>query len=229
MYRPYRILLALLFLSPLAKSQEYKYEVGLELGPSRTFLTGNSFIEEYHDATLGFSGGFSFQGNISEHFSWRTGFGFERKGSQAKFDGIDLNGNLIHEIQFYNYYDYFTLPLIIKYSFGQEVKFYANAGMYYAFLNNAFYIVEAFEDNPRTEYDQKKYTNETDYGIVLGLGAMIPMGPQLGFTIEARHNKGLTNTSSVRLADEGEINMNSTNLLLGIAYKFGSNPIILPD
>jgi hypothetical protein len=97
-----------------------------------------------------------------------------------------------------------------------------NAGPYIGYLIKQTDITEAFGEYSKTKNDNTDNYKRTDLGITTGLGARFPIKNKLFLSIEIRNNFGLTNISSVPVVNDGVIKTNSTNLLFGIEYRFGT-------
>ena len=83
-------------------------------------------------------------------------------------------------------------------------------------------ITEAFNEFPRRSFDDTDNYERFDVGLVTGFGTQIPIKEKLLLTFEIRNNLGLYNTSEVPVSNDGTIKTNSTNLLIGFAYRIGT-------
>ena len=216
------VLITLIFSSSLIFGQTNKFEVGLEMGPSLISLRGNDILENHKDLSFGFSSGLTFQYNFPKFLSIRTNISFERKGLTTKGMATDEYGNEIGEITFHSNFNYLTVPLLGRLTIGKKIKFFVNAGPYVGYLIKQKDVTEAFGDNPKTETDNTDNFEKLDFGITTGLGASFPIYNRLLISLEIRNNLGLTNISSVPVVNDGVIKTNSTNFLIGVAYKFGT-------
>ena len=212
----------LLFCSSLIFGQTKNFNIGIEGGPSLISLHGNDVVESYNDLSLGFSGGLSFQYNFSKLVALRTNISFERKGLTTKIQATDEYGNPIGELTFHSNFNYLTLPLLGRLTFGKKINFYVNAGPYLGYLLKQKDITEAFGEYPKTEMDNTDNFKRLDFGITSGLGMNFPIQEKLLLSVEIRNNFGLTNISSLPVANDGSIKTNSTNLLVGVAYRIGN-------
>jgi len=80
-------------------------------------------------------------------------------------------------------------------------------------------IIEGLEKY--LEKDNTDNFERLDFGIATGLGVNFPIRNNIFMSLEVRNNLGLSNISSLPVGNDGKIKTNSTNLLIGIAYKFG--------
>lgn len=216
------ILITLILCSSLTFGQTNKFEVGLEMGPSLISLRGNDFLDKNNDISFGFSSGFTFQYNFPKLISIRTNISFERKGLTTQGTATDEYGNQIGEITFHSKFDYLTIPLLVRLTFGKKINFFINAGPYIGYLIQQKNVIEAFGEYPKTETDNTDNFKRTDFGITTGLGARFPIKSKLFLSLEIRNNLGLTNISSVPVVNDGTIKTNSTIILIGIEYRFGT-------
>jgi hypothetical protein len=216
-------LLVTVALTTAVFGQESKFDIGLEGGPSLTFLRGNDVIDTLHKPTIGFSGGLFFQYNFPKTFSLRTNIAFERKGSVAHVPEyyIVYNGNIITMSKYTidTKFEYLTIPILIKATIGKKIKYFADVGLYFGYLiKQTFVITEStFQIVDYTSHDKR-----FDMGIIAGLGLGIPIKNKLIISYEIRNNLGLYNVSKVPLINNGKTKTNSTNLLIGLIYKFGT-------
>ena len=202
-------------------AQQNKFDIGIEGGPSRTFLRGNDFLEEFYDPKIGFSGGIFLQYNFPKIFSIRTNLAFERKGTLFKGTLINTNGEGYGEFTAHLNYEYLTLPVLIRAGFGNKVKYFVNAGPFLGHLMKQENIVKAAGYLTLTN----EYTNsykQFDVGITAGLGVTIPIKEKFYISCEIRNNQGLLDISKSQIYNGGTIKTNSTNLLVGLAYKLGT-------
>lgn len=205
------ITLSFLFCSEL-KAQTNKFELGAEASPSITFLKGSSFIEKMYDPTLGFSGGISFQYNIRKKIGLRTSLAYERKGGINR-SSILYKGEFFENASLNFNFDYLTLPILIRFSFGKKIKYFVNSGPYFGYLLSQTFVTKGDNFNTFTN-DYTATTNKFDVGISFGTGLQYPIKEKLILSSEIRGNLGLYNT-----IPSGDTKVNSVNLLLGIAYR----------
>jgi hypothetical protein len=200
--------------------QTNKFDVGVEGSPSLIFLRGNDIIDNLHKPTIGFSGGLFFQYNFKKVVSLRTNIAFERKGSVLSSQTTDINGNPLGEITTNTNFDYLTLPILVRATFGKKVQFFVNAGPYFGYLIKQTFVSKG-DNIPTTTSDNTSLDKRFDTGISTGLGLSVPIKTKFAFSFEVRNNLGLYNVSAVPFANNGTIKTNSTNFLLGFTYKLG--------
>jgi hypothetical protein len=212
--------LLLLTVCETTYGQTNMFDIGIEGSPSIVFLHGNDFIEKYHKPTIRFTGGFFFQFNFKKIVSLRTNITFERKGSIVPIETFDNNGNQTGDYLSKAYFNYLTLPVLVRATFGKKVQFFVNAGPYLGYLIQQTVIFSG--DNViTTTTDNTSHFKRIDIGLSTGLGLSIPMQKRFAFSFEVRNNLGLYNISALPVMDDQTIKTNAINFLFGFAYKLG--------
>lgn len=165
----------------------------------------------YH-GTLGYSGGIAFQHNWGKGIALRTNIAYERKGGEGEFEFTDKYGASIGKGIVNLNFDYLTIPVLLRFTFGKRVKYFINGGSYIGYLIKQTFVFKGtnidYESNNTASY------NSLDAGISLGTGLQYPMNEKWFLSSEIRGNMGLFSTTPF-----GDTKVNSVNLLLGIAYR----------
>lgn len=200
--------------------QTNKFDIGVEGSPSLIFLRGNDIIDNLHKPTIGFSTGLFFQYNFKKVVSLRTNIAFERKGSVLTSLTTDINGNQLGKMTTNTNFDYLTLPILVRTTFGQKVQVFVNAGPYFGYLIKQTFVSKV-DNIPTTTSNNTTLDKRFDTGITTGLGFSIPIKTKFAFSCEVRNNLGLYNVSAVPVSNNGTIKTNSTNFLFGFTYKLG--------
>ena len=201
--------------------QNSKYEIGAEGGAGLTSLRGDSNAS--FDAALGFTGGISFQYNISKFFSFRTNISYEKKGARDKITYVDINGSEIGESYMHVNYSYIVLPLLARVSFGKDIKFIVNGGPYLGYLTKSTSVYDAIAEVPEVTNDNTGNTERFDFGLTAGTGVLFPVKERVLISLEIRDNLGLSNTYDGENKADFSLKNNSLSLLAGVAYRFGMN------
>ena len=200
-----------------ATAQTGKIELGAQGGASVVSLWGNDILAK-SKATAGFSGGLFVQYNLLDYLAIRVDPGFERKGSLMNLQGIDQNGNSVGQVRYYTNLDYLTLPVLVRFSFGDKIRFFANAGPYAAYLASASQVTrgdKTFEKHQGNMDNFRRY----DFGITSGAGITATVFEKIALSLEIRNSLGLTDISTGPVVNNGKIHTNSTGLLAGVAWK----------
>ena len=215
------LLTAIMFsFGTMASGQTNKFDLGVEGSPSYISLWGNEVISRFQETAFGFGGGAFLQYNFNQNFSLRTNIAFERKGSSFRAQSYDINGNLIGTVTRKENFDYLTMPLLIRATMGKKINYFVNTGPYFAYLLKQT-TVNKGDNIPNTSTDNTLFFQPFDAGISLGLGISIPIKTKFAISFEARNNLGLFNISKGPIINNGSINTNASNFMLGLAYKLG--------
>jgi len=219
------VLIALSFCPLLSFGQTDRFEIGLEGGPSLTSLRGSEFIDKYSDPALAYSAALTFQYNFPKMISIRTNIAYEQKGSITRIPAKDQDNNTVGELTFHTNFEYLTMPILTRITFGQKIKLFINIGPYVGYLIKQTQVIEEFKEFPETTIDNTKNDKRFDIGICGGIGGGIAIHERILLTLEIRNNLGLYNVSKIPVYNDGSNMTNSTNLLVGFAYLFGKRKI----
>jgi hypothetical protein len=213
--------------------QDSPFKIGLEIGPSITSVRGFSYtygdgelVDLYTNQTRRFSGGLSFEYSLEKNFSIRTNILYERKSAMQDITHTDISGNIIGEYNGGYNYDYLTIPILSKYSFGAINKFFINTGPYFSYLMKGSFSYGGQSAGGMEVIPDEVVTsrfNRFDVGLTFGFGGELKIQEKLLLTIEPRHNLGLTNIinftdPAFEGSDLDDGFHNSINLLVGISY-----------
>ncbi len=200
-----------------SSAQEYRFEAGFEGGPGLTSMRGNSVLESTRESGFGFSGAFFFQRNTAGILSFRTNLAYERKGSSWSGPVTDDQGNSLGQMTAHFNYDYLTVPLLVRASFGNKIRFFVNAGPYFSYLVNQTNVFKG--DQIKTvKQDETFLYKRYDIGITTGAGVAVPVGTKLSINFEVRNNLGLFDISVFPTPHYAPIKHNSTHFLFGVGY-----------
>ncbi len=218
MNRSLKILTLLLFFaSNFAQAQNSMFELGLEGGPNlNTFRIHSYSYSDVRPKIYG-SGGLIFQYNTRKILSLKTGFSYQRKG----FEGVSPlpGGTGVYTAS----YDYITLPLLVKASFGKKTRLFINAGPYFGFLMAGKYDFKAntpdgvFHNSGSIDLSSYK---QFDLGITSGIGVAVPIKEAWMIHLEIRNYFGFVNIRG-QVKGGTEIHTNTTDLRVGFVYKLG--------
>jgi len=214
------MVLLLCTLSLSAFCQANLFDVGVEGGFNVSSLRGSEIFDD-HTSAIGYSGGLSFQYNFKKIFSLRTGGYFERKGSSFYYEVRSASGGKLGTADGKEKFDYLTVPVLVRATFGNKLAYFFNAGPYFGFLLKQVEHIDGYHDSPETNDDHTDFYKGTETGLSVGLGLAYVLKEKFALSFEARNNLGLTNTSAVEIYDGGSIKTNALNFLLGFSYKLG--------
>lgn len=171
--------------------------IGVEVGPSLSNLRGD--VPDISDpiVTLYFAATFEYR--FSEHFSFKSGLGIEKKGNEYN--------NTIDEPYMYsplinNEISMLTIPLLLKYSTAGKFQFYVNAGPFLSYLTKG----------------TGEKVSSLDYGITSGVGFNYKFSKN-NIYIEMRNSYGLANIYDSDLGIDGKLKTNAFYLVVGYSHQ----------
>jgi hypothetical protein len=212
------ILFVFSVLAMSASAQTNKFNFGIEAGPSITSLRG-SVIRDNTSMTS-YNTGIAFQYNFKYKLALHVNLAFERKGTDlGKTILTDEHGTVIAQGNHYFYFDYLTLPVMLRGSFidiGRRGHIFINAGPYWSFLVKESDVIKAGGATLH-QFEYTAFFDKLDIGISSGAGFTIT-AKKLLLSFEVRNNRGLSN---IQQSNIGSLKTNSTIFLLGVNYKFG--------
>lgn len=199
-------------------AQTSKIDFGLQGSPSLISMHGNEILSELNQAGLGFSVGISAQFHVHKHWSVVTDINFERKGANS--DGVltDNLGEVIGTFRSQQQFDYLALPVLVRYHFGEQIRFFVNAGPYVGYLLQQNNKISSDLIGP-SSYSSKADFKSLDYGVSAGFGMTAQINSKLAYTIDLRNNLGIYNISALPVINNGKVQTNSLNLLVGLRYE----------
>jgi len=196
-------------------------DIGVEGGFSAASLRGNEIIDMHHKSRIGYSGGVFGQFNFKKVISIRTGAYFENKGSLTESAMTDQTGQSLGTIRIKQNFDFITIPLLVRATFGKKLNYFVNVGAYYGILLKQTESMDPFQDYPEMTFDRTHNYKRDEVGISTGLGLSYTFKFPLAISFEVRNNLGLTNTSRLPVYKGGTIKTNNLNFLFGVCYKLG--------
>lgn len=192
---------------------------GLSL-PSLSDNSDNKYTENFK-SFASFEGGIFMNYGITDKLSAQIEFNYSKKGGErsgmqpipASFIESNLppDQEIPPDIDFYadfnnrNELQYFEIPLLAKFTIGDEWRFFANAGPYFGFLMKATQVTSGsseiyFDENreillfPETSFDAetdvKDSINEINFGGILGIGVTKDIGSKSELLFEVRGTFG---------------------------------------
>lgn len=199
------------FATNILHAQPGRSEIGIEAGAGARHISSSAWK---YNVAAGYSFGVSFQYKLNNSLSLRTNLHMERKGGVLPDVFItDEQGNPLGETNMSTNLDYLTLPILLRLSVGRSVKFFVNLGPYCGLLVRESYRTEG--PNRAIGFNTSPYDN-VDFGLILGMGAAIPLNEKWDLSVEARYNMGLLNISKgnfIKWSNQSAI------ALFGLSYK----------
>jgi len=194
------------------------FEIGLVLGP--TVNTYTKALYPYEESIV-YNVGLTFKHNFSPYFSLKYNLQYQKKGAK-------WNNDIFRE-----HLGYLSLPCVAQFSFGNDIKFYANSGLYLSYLIDGHKhldwsklifsdiidpidgIIKSTEQYIKSDLDLSRF-NRLDFGPVFGIGCLYELNQQIIITFELSSHLGLVPIYSLNNANE--VNC-SYLMLIGASYK----------
>ncbi len=193
--------------------------VGLIVGPNRSTING-SFEMPFNKPSTHYCGGIYAEIDFSKRFSLCTNLLYERIGTigNASNECINLEyGTGFGDYTAHVNFDYIVLPLLIKMSIGNRVKYFFNIGPNISYLLGQKTMIDWEHFETGVLNDQESY-KRVNFGISSGLGLTIPLSYNLQFNIEFRNNLGVYDINALTSLTK-TIRTNSVTTLFSVAYK----------
>ena len=204
--------ITILLLSIISFSQT-DLNLGLNLGGTYSNVSGNE-IANKNKYDFDLIVGINLEYPLSENISLIGNINYEKKSFKNTLGYIDPN-----DISFSGTADlkvtleYLSIPIMIKYYFGENKNIYFNGGPYISFLLDDYTKIE----NNKVE-DEESLIKNTDFGLSFGVGTKIRINENNDLNIEIRDNFGLSNISSAPTINDKTVKINSINLLLNWSF-----------
>ncbi len=174
--------------------------------------------------------GVSYQYNFPKIISIRAELNMERKGDEMYLTTTNTTNGEGQPVQVTNYgydkFNYMTLPVMARLSFGKRVQFFTDLGFYVANLFNAervtstSYIVPP-GDNIATSGNNlyiSQGLHQWDAGVITGVGLSVPVWRGIEFNLEARNNVGLANINANNEYYGNKLYNDNFNVLVGLNF-----------
>ncbi len=219
------ILFISFFLITAAFGQERGITIGIDGGMGLVFLRNDMFKTNCKPST-GYARGIILQYDFPEIFSIRTGLAYERKGTDSRVLSSNTNyysnGMSISytESIIHSRLDYLTLPVLLRASYGRKIKYYYNAGLFFGYLVKQYNTIETTAGTVCwSKCDHRLF----DVGAALGIGVSVSLTKNFLISLELRNNFGFYSVSNYPDLSHINLKTNTSNLQLGLLYKFWLN------
>ncbi|WP_430407015.1 porin family protein [Fluviicola sp.] len=169
------------------------------------------------------STGLTLQYNCKKIFSIRTGLSYQQKGYRPT-KTYDVAKTTLR-------FDYLTIPILARFTFGKKVHFFVNVGVFGSFLagttkRTKFYLYPKYVDNiEKGHQTNPPGYNAGDAGFTGGLGISVPIKTHWLISLEARNYSGVLDISNKHgntFDSHYKLDLtNTSDLLLGVAYRLG--------
>lgn len=210
------------------------HRLGFVFGPNHFSLRGSDFLDEAK-SEYGVFFGFSYEYKFNKRLSLVTGVTLEQKriNYSSQFSENYFNDQFEmtthdYSIKTKNKYQYFSLPLLLKYNIGKDKSFFVNGGFFIATTVNNKKSTRITNETTGYSYTPTENYNFTfagdidgfDYGDSFGIGKSFSLNSKTNFSIELRDNLGLVNAISGinNRGVSGDIKTNTLNLIAQLSF-----------
>jgi hypothetical protein len=228
-----------LFFSSLLFSQ---WHFGPRLGLNFSTLSGEGYWGETdHGWIVGRIIGGVATYNLDDHLSLVGEINHITSGGNFKYDYYEESRSMnSNEGQWKEIYSNVQVPIMVKYTIGEDIQFYGEIGPYYSFTFAGRYkdqieavnyedkgkikYVKEYPDDPQdnTWYLTKEYYRRCDLGMNFGVGAQRELGKGL-ISVDFRFGLGFLDFNKFP-DDEDKPNdykpYKNRNMALSVAYTF---------
>jgi hypothetical protein len=186
------IIIFVLFISSL-NAQEKKLKFGVCLGPQLTLVNIDVQPLDIQPRIAMALGGIA-EYPVSENFAFQVNLLYNAKGAKYEGEQSAYIYNVKYELLWK--FNYLSIPILAKGSFGQSTKLFIYGGPELSFLLSAKQIYKIESNYPLipdqdTETDVKDNMNSTEIAFCGGLGIEFPIQNMTAF-IESRGTISLT-------------------------------------
>jgi hypothetical protein len=197
--------------------------IGPEGGPGLGVLWGSSDAKQDRVPIAAGTAGYAFQYNFTKIISIRTDLAYERAGTDyAWWLQINQTGPP-SKVRVKDQFDYMTVPILTRATFGERIGFFVDAGPYFGALM-AMREIWLQPDLPKSVTNYVSFFKRFDIGITEGLGVMVPLGTMFAVSFEARNNTGFYKLDKNPIYGYPNptpyyVKTNTTNFIFAFIYK----------
>lgn len=197
-------------------AQESKIAVGAHFAPTLSMYNGNPALSKFHESRFLYAFGADLVYTFSPRWSLRTGFEYEKKGTQAGLVLTDENGRDLGFFRINSSLDYVQIPLMFSSRLlNGKVSLSGSIGSYIGFLLQARSKYPDVGTFPARIEDHTDDFRKVDIGVAAALSLEFPLKKSLRGLIILRDNLGLTSLDS-ELENSLSLKFNSLAMQLGI-------------
>jgi hypothetical protein len=199
------------------QAQYYQFEAGYEAGPALGKYWSNSMSPKHFITDVNYSQGFFFKYHIKRNWSVQTGFYQDVIGTHEYITLKNILGEPTGRATLRREVDYITLPLMVRYTFGNRFRTSFTAGTFFGYAMQ-HRLETDFGDHVETT-DMSNQINRFNTGIILGAGIEYSLFKQCTIGVDMRDQLGLANLDPKNSLSY--FHTNSLQLLIRVSYRFG--------
>jgi hypothetical protein len=211
-----------------------KCSIGIILGPNYVSFRGSDFFQNTESDYGSLVGGFV-EYKINKSLSISSGFNFEQKAlnyrseySYSYLNDLDQVVTVDCDVKTVNNYQYFSIPLLLKFRFGKNKSIFINGGVFSAHLQNhkKKRIITDKEGNSykmsflNPNFSLADEFQGLDCGLSFGFGKSFELTKKDKILLELRDSYGLKNIVE-GINDYGQtgvVKSNTVCLIIGWSF-----------
>ncbi len=199
----------LAFFAYTAAISQVDFKVGLNLGGQISSLRGFDFVPNANFKLVPMVG-LNVELSVSQRLSIVTGINFERWKLKRDFSYFDEFGrNLGGENT--DAYDFFNVPFLIRYRFGNNKNFFIEGGAFMNYFNKG---------RPNGLLPLFIVFEEYNFGPTFGVGKIFRLNERLDIALQLRNEFGISNVNKFENWVSGSnVRSNTTRLIATLSYK----------
>lgn len=196
----------------------------------------NPILQNSKDSFIHFLIGFSTELSINKRFSLKTGSALENRRFDFYAQSFEIqvtpSEELVSkriEITNKNTCSYLTIPLLLKYNFGEKKSFFATIGPYVSILLDQNHrtkstrtniIIEPSVGEQQINYPLRVEVDGRETGISFGLGKSFTLANRSKLLLELRNNYGFSDKISFNAYGNGvsDIKTNTINFITEFSF-----------
>jgi len=209
-------------------AQTGSWTAGIEGGPGLSLIYGSRAFYSQSELTLAVAAGIFGEYEFARNFSVKPALHYERISTRAAnySDQLPPGGKLQYNL------DCLSLPVLVKWSFGNRIRFFVNAGPCLSLLLHESLWHLPDKGSKTKVAEEKDAYHPLNLAVTAGCGIAVPVGKRLLVSLEVRDNLGVTDIRSSLSGFEQKSHFtgtriygytNSTLLLAGVCYRFGGS------
>ena len=219
-----------------------QYSAGVRFGMNLSTITGKYLQDD--DSKKGWVGGLVF--GVVENYEFTDMISLDAEllfstiGSKSKFNmdeggerNLRVDGTDDYAYKFSERYHYLQLPLMAKFTFGEDFKYYGIIGPYFGYIIGGHYKAEGYGEKYKGKIKYKEVDNSSDdiyldpdynrrfdFGLNLGGGVSKEIGPG-NLEAELRFGMGfLDHNKFDDKDDKGDDYKSFKNICIGITIAY---------
>lgn len=189
---------------------QVKFKVGANLGGQISNLRGVE-SREGNNFSLVPMFGFNLEVEVSPSLSIVTGINFERWKKKRELTSFDEFAFPNGTINYKDGYDFYNIPLLIRYKFGNKKDFFIDGGAFVNYFNKG---------RPDRRFNSLLVQFEDyNFGATLGVGKVFEILDKLDIALQLRNELGLTDINKYEWNISGDAMTNTIRLIVTLSYQ----------